>query len=64
VLATANRYTKQEQVLRHRLTRTGKLFGFRHDYRQLAELIRSLPLQKIHTLENHTLATGHLTSMC
>lgn len=27
------RYTKQEQVLRHRLTRTGKLFGFLRDYR-------------------------------
>jgi hypothetical protein len=27
-------YTKQEQVLRHRLTRTGKLFGFLRDYRQ------------------------------
>ena len=26
-------YTKQERVLRHRLTRTGKLFGFLRDYR-------------------------------
>jgi len=26
-------YTKQERVLRHRLTRTGKLYGFLRDYR-------------------------------
>jgi len=27
-------YTKQEQVLRRRLKRTGKLFGFLRDYRR------------------------------